>query len=143
MEVFSVVWVSESASSVKDSSFSEIKLSLTMFSTSECWSANSCSLYSLLSDSIDLSVDCSCCVSAVISFSSFSALAPLVNEFVAGWEKLKDWADPEEEIVYVFLSNRVYPDADNKKLLKMNIRTNIQQVIYDAIKQEKNEKTNW
>lgn len=49
------------------------------------------------------------------------------------------WADPEEDIVYVFLSNRVYPDAENKKLLKMNIRTNIQQVIYDAIKKGKNE----
>jgi len=45
------------------------------------------------------------------------------------------WADPEEEIVYIFLSNRVYPNAENKKLLKMNIRTNIQQVIYDAIKE--------
>lgn len=47
------------------------------------------------------------------------------------------WADPEEEIVYVFLSNRVYPNAENKKLLKMNIRTDIQQVIYDAIKKNK------
>ena len=26
------------------------------------------------------------------------------------------WADPEEEIVYIFLSNRIYPDAENKKL---------------------------
>jgi beta-glucosidase-like glycosyl hydrolase/CubicO group peptidase (beta-lactamase class C family) len=52
------------------------------------------------------------------------------------------WADPEEEIVYIFLSNRVYPDAENKKLLKMDIRTNIQQVIYDAIKKGKNEKIN-
>lgn len=43
------------------------------------------------------------------------------------------WADPEEEIVYVFLSNRVYPTAENKKLAKMDIRTNIQEVIYDAI----------
>lgn len=42
------------------------------------------------------------------------------------------WADPEHEIVYVFLSNRVYPNAENRKLLKMDIRTNIQQVIYDA-----------
>ncbi|MFK7755672.1 MAG: glycoside hydrolase family 3 N-terminal domain-containing protein [Flavobacteriales bacterium] len=43
------------------------------------------------------------------------------------------WADPETDIVYVFLSNRVYPNANNKKLLKMNIRTDIQQVIYDAV----------
>ena len=43
------------------------------------------------------------------------------------------WADPQEDIVYIFLSNRVYPDADNTKLLKMDVRTNIQQVIYDAL----------
>lgn len=43
------------------------------------------------------------------------------------------WADPEKDIVYIFLSNRVYPDAENKKLLKMDVRTNIQQVIYDSI----------
>jgi beta-glucosidase-like glycosyl hydrolase/CubicO group peptidase (beta-lactamase class C family) len=47
------------------------------------------------------------------------------------------WADPDEEIVYIFLSNRIYPDAENKKLLKMNIRTDIQQVIYRAIKKSK------
>jgi beta-N-acetylhexosaminidase len=52
------------------------------------------------------------------------------------------WADPEEDIVYVFLSNRIYPDAENKKLLKMDIRTNIQQVIYDAIKKGKDGKIN-
>ena len=42
------------------------------------------------------------------------------------------WADPEHGIVYVFLSNRIYPNSDNRKLLKMDIRTRIQQVIYDA-----------
>lgn len=43
------------------------------------------------------------------------------------------WADPEEEIVFVFLSNRVYPNAANKKLIKMGIRTDIMQAIYDGI----------
>lgn len=43
------------------------------------------------------------------------------------------WADPEEELVYVFLSNRTYPDASNRKIIKTNLRSNIQQVIYDAI----------
>ncbi len=47
------------------------------------------------------------------------------------------WADPDEGIVYIFLSNRVYPHAENKKLLKMNIRTDIQGVIYEAIKKSK------
>ena len=47
------------------------------------------------------------------------------------------WVDPEEEIVYVFLSNRIYPTAENKKLLHLNIRTNIQEVIYDALNKSK------
>ena len=48
------------------------------------------------------------------------------------------WADPEEEVVYIFLSNRVYPDANNKKLLSLNIRTRIQEEIYKAISNSKN-----
>ena len=43
------------------------------------------------------------------------------------------WADPEYQINYVFLSNRVYQDQDNWKIRDMNIRTNIQKVIYEAI----------
>jgi CubicO group peptidase (beta-lactamase class C family) len=43
------------------------------------------------------------------------------------------WADPEEEIIYVFLSNRTYPDSKNNRLLEENIRTEIQRFIYKAI----------
>jgi CubicO group peptidase (beta-lactamase class C family) len=43
------------------------------------------------------------------------------------------WADPDAGLVYVFISNRVFPDQDNVKLYDMNIRTEIQQVLYDAI----------
>lgn len=43
------------------------------------------------------------------------------------------WADPMENLVYVFLSNRVYPRSNNYKISKFDIRTNIQQAIYDAI----------
>jgi beta-N-acetylhexosaminidase len=43
------------------------------------------------------------------------------------------WADPDYDIVYVFISNRVYPDQDNSKLYDLSTRTLIQQVIYDAI----------
>lgn len=43
------------------------------------------------------------------------------------------WVDPEEELIYIFLSNRTYPDAGNGKLIKMNVRTKIHDVIYDAI----------
>ncbi len=43
------------------------------------------------------------------------------------------WADPEEEIVYVFLSNRTFPDSANRKLISNDIRSEIQRVIYKAI----------
>lgn len=43
------------------------------------------------------------------------------------------WADPEEEVVYVFLSNRTYPTADNRMIISSNLRSNIQGAIYDAI----------
>ncbi len=43
------------------------------------------------------------------------------------------WADPTENLIYIFLSNRVNPfGGDNTKLLKMNIRTRIQDAIYAA-----------
>ncbi|MBJ60001.1 MAG: hypothetical protein CMP64_05430 [Flavobacteriales bacterium] len=44
------------------------------------------------------------------------------------------WADPEEKFVYVFLSNRIHPTSENKKLLEMDVRTKIMQVFYDAIR---------
>jgi CubicO group peptidase (beta-lactamase class C family) len=43
------------------------------------------------------------------------------------------WVDPDEEISYVFLSNRVYPTRDNPKLSDLSIRGNILQAVYDAI----------
>lgn len=44
------------------------------------------------------------------------------------------WMDPQENLLYVFLSNRVLPTRDNTRLYKLNTRTQIQQVLYDAIK---------
>jgi beta-N-acetylhexosaminidase len=40
------------------------------------------------------------------------------------------WADPETGIIFIFLSNRIHPDATNKKLLDLNIRTNIMELIF-------------
>ena len=44
------------------------------------------------------------------------------------------WVDPEYDLVYVFLSNRVHPSSAQNKLAQMNIRTDIQSVIYSIIK---------
>lgn len=43
------------------------------------------------------------------------------------------WVDPEFNLVYIFLSNRVHPDMTNNKLLTANIRSRIQEVIYKSI----------
>lgn len=51
----------------------------------------------------------------------------------SGFTGTLTWADPHEEIVYVFLSNRVHPSAEEKKLIREGIRTKIQEVIYEAI----------
>ncbi len=45
------------------------------------------------------------------------------------------WADPEQELVYVFLSNRTFPDATNRELISNDIRSEIQRVIYQAIEE--------
>ncbi|MDR2085448.1 MAG: serine hydrolase [Bacteroidales bacterium] len=43
------------------------------------------------------------------------------------------WADPDNDLIYVFLSNRINPDVSNTKLSSLNIRTNIHQEFYDII----------
>ncbi len=46
------------------------------------------------------------------------------------------WADPEYRMVYIFLSNRVYPSRSHRQLYELNIRTAVQQVFYQAITNE-------
>lgn len=52
----------------------------------------------------------------------------------AGFTGTLAWADPKTGIIYIFLSNRVYPDADDNKLSKAGTRGKIHAVIYDAMK---------
>jgi len=47
------------------------------------------------------------------------------------------WADPSNNLVYIFLSNRIYPSASNQKLSEMNIRTRIHQSMYDILNKYK------
>jgi len=51
----------------------------------------------------------------------------------SGFTGTYTWADPVSRIVYVFLSNRVYPTMENDGLVKHNMRTKIQQIIQNAI----------
>lgn len=43
------------------------------------------------------------------------------------------WVDPDQHVVYVFLSNRVYPNATTNKLASMGTRTKIQEVVHSAV----------
>ena len=51
----------------------------------------------------------------------------------SGFTGTYTWADPATDIVYVFLSNRTYPSMKNRKLIKSNMRTKIQEDIQNAI----------
>ncbi|MEO0895157.1 MAG: serine hydrolase [Bacteroidota bacterium] len=46
------------------------------------------------------------------------------------------WVDPEEDLIFVFLSNRVHPYANNFTINEMRIRQRIHQVVYKAINKE-------
>ncbi len=59
--------------------------------------------------------------------------APACSYGHSGFTGILVWNDPENKLVYIFLSNRVYPDIENKKLLRSSIRTQIQNVIYRAM----------
>lgn len=66
-----------------------------------------------------------------------SKLAPLSSFGHSGFTGTLAWADPENQVNFVFLSNRVYPDAENWKIVKMNVRTDIQRIIYEALNEAK------
>ncbi|MEM1324618.1 MAG: serine hydrolase [Bacteroidota bacterium] len=43
------------------------------------------------------------------------------------------WADPEHNLIFVLLTNRVHPDKYNKKLVQYNLRAQMHQAVYDAL----------
>lgn len=51
----------------------------------------------------------------------------------SGFTGTLTWADPETQIIYVFLSNRTYPNSSNSILVKKNIRTDILKAFYNAM----------
>lgn len=44
------------------------------------------------------------------------------------------YADPDNNLIYIFLSNRTYPYMNNNRLIYGDYRTRIQTVIYEALK---------
>ena len=58
------------------------------------------------------------------SFSSFGH---------SGFTGTLAWADPDEDIIFIFLSNRTYPDAENRKLIEWDVRTKMQHEVYQSL----------
>jgi len=66
-------------------------------------------------------------VSAASKFASANSFGH------SGFTGTYTWADPDNGILYIFLSNRVFPTMNNNKLGEQNIRTEIHNLIYQAI----------
>jgi CubicO group peptidase (beta-lactamase class C family) len=43
------------------------------------------------------------------------------------------WADPDHNLIFVFLSNRTFPSMNNNKLINGNYRPRMQEVVYRAM----------
>ena len=55
----------------------------------------------------------------------------------SGFTGTYTWVDPKYNLVYVFLSNRVYPTRNNSKLSDLNVRTNILEEVYKELNKSK------
>lgn len=64
---------------------------------------------------------------------SVSKLASKSTFGHTGFTGTSMWADPENKLTYIFLSNRVYPKATNNTLSDLGIRTKIHDLIYESI----------
>ena len=76
-----------------------------------------------------------------VSIVKRSPCAPSAPEAVyghTGFTGTCAWVDPGSRTVYVFLSNRVCPDVWNTKLSDMDIRTDIQELIFKSLVKEEN-----
>ena len=66
---------------------------------------------------------------------AYPAVSSSKNSFGhSGFTGTFAWADPDEELLFIFMSNRVLTTRENKKLYELNIRTAMHQAIYDCIR---------
>ncbi len=49
------------------------------------------------------------------------------------------WADPDEDLVFVFLTNRIHPDPANERLLEYHTRSQIHRDVYRALRTYRND----
>ncbi|MGQ8336606.1 glycoside hydrolase family 3 N-terminal domain-containing protein [Sunxiuqinia sp. A32] len=51
----------------------------------------------------------------------------------SGYTGTFTWADPKNNLLFIFFSNRVYPTRENSKLFDLNLRPQMHQAIYDCL----------
>ncbi len=51
----------------------------------------------------------------------------------SGFTGIFVWMDPVYDLLYIFMSNRVYPTRENRLIYKLNVRPSVHQVFYDEI----------
>lgn len=65
---------------------------------------------------------------------AYPAVSASKNSFGhSGYTGTFAWADPESNLLFIFMSNRVHPTRENAKLYELNIRTAMHQAIYDSM----------
>ncbi|RLD64445.1 MAG: hypothetical protein DRI95_10645 [Bacteroidetes bacterium] len=64
--------------------------------------------------------------------SQVSKLASSYSYGHTGFTGAIAWVDPKEQFIYIFLSNRVFPDIENSKLVDLQVRTNVQRLFYES-----------
>ena len=65
---------------------------------------------------------------------AYPAVSASKNSFGhTGYTGTMAWADPDSGILFIFMSNRVYPTRENSTLYNLNIRTAMHQIVYDSL----------
>ncbi|MFP4557725.1 MAG: glycoside hydrolase family 3 N-terminal domain-containing protein [Bacteroidales bacterium] len=98
------------------------------------------------SETIDLFTSCINCVNGVrrgLGFdkpepdpeksSPVCSKATSLSYGHAGFTGTMMWVDPAYDFVYIFISNRIHPDASNRRLIELDVRTRIQETFYEAL----------
>jgi len=71
--------------------------------------------------------------SSNLSSSPAGEFAPASTYGHTGFTGTCFWVDPDNQLIFIFLSNRVNPSRTHKQLMEMKIRPQIQDIIYEAL----------
>ena len=68
--------------------------------------------------------------------NAYPAVDASVNSFGhSGFTGIFTWADPDNQLLFIYFTNRVYPTRKNQKMFELNLRPQLHQAIYDCIRE--------